>query len=333
MAHEVETMMSARHVPWHGLGKILADSVTSSEAIVEAGLDWEVVERDLYFTVRDDEEEFEVKTAGGRHKALVRETDNSCLGIVGNRYGVLQNRAAFNFLDGLVEGADEPLKYETAGSLKNGRVVWMLAKLTNRQLEVVSNDAVEEYLLLTNSHDGSQSVTVMWTPVRVVCNNTLTWALNKGKKRVDAIRVRHTTNVETLLEEKAKVLGFAGKCRDEFAEFAEAAKNLQFADYLDDFLNEIMPLPEDDKSRAFTIRTTQRTKIMDLFENGAGQEIKGVAGTAWAAYNAVTEYATHDRVAATKTRQQRMQSVMLGSSRKFTLEATEVLQNMVRLHA
>ena len=80
------------------------------------------------------------------------------------------------------------------------------------------------------------------------------------------------------------------------------------------------------------MRSNQRTTIIDLFENGAGQEIKGVAGTAWAAYNAITEYATHDRV-ATKGRQARMQSVMLGSSRKFTLEATEVLQNMVRLHA
>ena len=171
MPAEVESMFSAVETPWHRIGKVTEDALTSAEAITEAELDWEVELRGLY-----TDEVF----LGGHKKimevpdafATVRNSDNKVLGVVGNRYTPIQNIECFDFLDTVLD--DSSARYETAGSLYGGKIVWMLVNL-GKDI-VVGEDRTVPYLLLTNSHDGSTAIKGMTTPIRVVCANTLSLA-------------------------------------------------------------------------------------------------------------------------------------------------------------
>lgn len=161
-------MFYVRDVPWHGLGTNVEDALSSNEALTAAGLDWNVVQK-------------EIKTIDNipipNVKANVREIDNKVLGIVSDRYKVLQNLEAFQFTDELLGG---DILYETAGSLQGGRKVWLLARLSNKYK--FQDDEIVPYLVLSNSHDGNAPVRVAMTPVRVVCQNTLNLALKKAKR-------------------------------------------------------------------------------------------------------------------------------------------------------
>lgn len=140
MSANVETMMYVRNKPWHGLGTEVPEAPTSADALRFAGLDWAVRQEPVY------------NSRGGiipGYKSNVRDTDGSVLGIVGDRYKVVQNVDAFNFTDDLIGG---DVRYETAGSLRDGKQIWLLAKMPERR---VAGDAVEPYLCFTNSHDGS----------------------------------------------------------------------------------------------------------------------------------------------------------------------------------
>ena len=156
MAANVETMMYVREKPWHGLGVEVSEAPNSEDALRFAGLDWNVRQENVF------------NSRGGiikGFKANVRDSDDSVLGVVGDRYKVVQNRDAFKFTDGLIGG---DVRYETAGSLRDGKQIWLLAKLPEQQ---IAGDAVEPYLCFTNAHDGSSGVRVCMTPVRVVCKN------------------------------------------------------------------------------------------------------------------------------------------------------------------
>jgi hypothetical protein len=162
MAANVESMFYTRTAPWHGLGVRVEEVLGSKEALNQAGLDWKVEQTDVY------------AASGERipgYKANIRDIDRSVLGIVGDRYKIVQNEEAFAFTDGLL---GEGVKYETAGSLAGGKIVWMLAKLPEKY--IISGDAIEPYLVFCNSHDGSGAIRVAMTPVRVVCQNTLNLA-------------------------------------------------------------------------------------------------------------------------------------------------------------
>ena len=175
MAHEVETMFSARELPWHGLGTVTEDVLTAKEAIETAGLDWEVELRSLF-----------VSLPGGNRKkiedrkAVMRTTDDAVLGIVSPLYVPFQNRDAFAFTDNLVDSGDA--KYETAGSLRDGRVVFLTMKVPFG-MQVDGNDAHDLYIVLRTSHDGSTAVSVAVTPIRVVCMNTMTMALRSARHK------------------------------------------------------------------------------------------------------------------------------------------------------
>lgn len=159
MAANVETMFSVRETPWHGLGTIIQDAPDSKEAIKLAGLNWRVIQSDVLCKV-------DGSPIPG-FKANIRDTDGKVLGLVTDRYRIVQNEEAFAFTDALL---GEGVRYETAGALSSGKRVWMLAKLEDR---IITDEKVSPYLVFTNSHDGSGAIKVAITPVRVVCQNTL----------------------------------------------------------------------------------------------------------------------------------------------------------------
>lgn len=189
MSANVETMFSVRETPWHGLGRIVMDAPASREALELAGLDWQVESRNIYSGTG-------AMIPG--YRANVRSTDDAVLGVVSDRYRIVQNEEAFQFTDDLL---GEGVTYETAGSLQGGKKVWMLARLPRKYL--IAGDQVEPYLVIFNSHDGSSGVKVAMTPIRVVCQNTLNLALNTAKRSWTA---RHTENVLLRVQDARETL-------------------------------------------------------------------------------------------------------------------------------
>ena len=189
----VETMFYVgREKPWHGLGVSIPDYVTSEDAIVAAGLDWRVESKQMFLADG---------TSIPDAYANVRSTDNRVLGVVGNRYQIVQNVDAFSFTDALL---GEGVKYETAGSLFNGRVIWLLAKLPEKYK--ILGDEVTPYVVFTNTHDGTGSVKVAMTPVRIVCANTLNAGLKQAKRTWSA---RHTGNINDKMQDAMNTLQLA----------------------------------------------------------------------------------------------------------------------------
>ena len=189
----IESMFQVgRRSPWNKLGTTVTEAVTSAEAIHLAGLDWRVEPQSVYT-------ENGIKVEG--YSANVRNTDGRALGIVGSRYQIVQNEEAFNFTDDLI---GEGVTYETAGSFKNGKSIWLLAKMPQKY--DILGDEVTPYIVFINSHDGSGAVRVAMTPIRVICNNMLNMALRSAKRTWSA---RHTGAIELKLQEARQTLKFA----------------------------------------------------------------------------------------------------------------------------
>ena len=189
----IESMFQVgRRSPWNKLGTTVTEAVSSAEAIHLAGLDWKVEPQSVYT-------ENGIKVEG--YSANVRNTDGRALGIVGSRYQIVQNEEAFNFTDDLI---GEGVTYETAGSFKNGKSIWLLAKMPQKY--DILGDEVTPYIVFINSHDGSGAVRVAMTPIRVICNNMLNMALRSAKRTWSA---RHTGAIEVKLQEARQTLKFA----------------------------------------------------------------------------------------------------------------------------
>jgi phage/plasmid-like protein (TIGR03299 family) len=175
MPAEVETMFYTREVPWHGLGVRVEETLSSGEALEKSGLNWTVIQRPImtsnYAPIKG-------------YKANIRQIDDKVLGVVTDRYKVVQNHEAFAFTDALL---GEGVRYETAGSLQEGRKIWLLAKLPDKY--VMEGEKIEPYLAFSNSHDGSGSIKVCMTPIRVVCQNTLNLALGTAKRIWSTVHV------------------------------------------------------------------------------------------------------------------------------------------------
>ena len=169
----VETMFSANRIkPWHGIGIVIDNPLTSEDAIVAGGLDWNVVQEPIF-------KENGVRVPG--YFANVRDSDGAILGVVTNKYSIVQNKDAFAFTDSLVE---EGLTYETAGVLRGGKQIWLLAKMPET---MILDDKLEPYVCFTNTHDGTGAVRVCMTPTRVCCANTLNLALSTAKRSWSAV--------------------------------------------------------------------------------------------------------------------------------------------------
>ena len=274
MAALVESMMYVREKPWHGLGTPVEEAPTSSEALRMAGLDWNVVQRNI-------------QVCGGakipHYKANIRDSDGSVLGVVTDRYKIVQNTEAFEFTDSLIGG---DVHYETAGSLNGGRKIWLLAKLPDTE---IVGDKTEPYLCFSNTHDGSGAIRVCMTPIRVVCNNTLNLALGTAKR---AWSVRHTGDMQSKMHEARSCLEMASAYMDELSQTAYRLANTTVTrDRLQEILEEMFPINEDSTDRER--QNIQKLKNEYLVCYWASDILK-FRGTAWGAVNAMSDMISHN---------------------------------------
>lgn len=298
--------------PWHRLGIHLQNPATAQEAIEVAGLDFKVQLKPI-------------KTVGNRKQqiipnafATVRQDTGAILGVVGSRYEPIQNKDAFAFFDPLV-GSDEAI-YHTAGVLGKGERIWILAKLPS-YIRIGKNDIVDKYLLLTNSHDGSAVVRAKLTPIRVVCNNTLSIALTGSEQEV---RIRHTLNAINKLEEAHKLLGLTNSLFEQLdAIFNRMALRKITDKQLVDYVKALVPSNPDAKYQ--TRNENIREAILQLHESGQGAEMS--RGSLWGAYNAVTEYSDHVQHSKDVSRQ--LKNIWFGSGEKLKLKAFTQAQKLL----
>jgi len=280
MPAEVETMFYAGETPWHGLGTKLDHIATSEEAIVAAGLDWEVEMYGVY--TRTTDPTFQVVPG---YFATTRKTDNKVFGVMKSRFKPVQNREAFTFFDNVV--GEKLAIYHTAGSLKEGAIVWILAKLPGNFS--IKGDQVDKYLLLTNSHDGSRAVQMFYTPIRVVCWNTLQMADSTASAR---FYMRHTTMVMNRIAQAQDILGIANKFYRDWHGQAEHLALLQLpAPQVPLLLKAAFTGNSETKMEDIWIPVKNAMeKAEELIYVGRGQDNPKIQGTAWQAYNGIAEY-------------------------------------------
>jgi phage/plasmid-like protein (TIGR03299 family) len=309
MAHEVETMMYVGDKPWHGLGVSIPEKKRLSvyEALLAAGLDWNVELRHLY-TEGSQGEGIGILD----HHCTCRTTDNRVLGIVGRDYTPLQNSEAFAWFQPFLDTGMATL--ETAGSLKDGQKVWVLAKVRDSQGSI-NGDRVDHYILLSNAHDGSIPVRVGFTPIRVVCHNTLTMAHHAADSKL--LRVKHTPHVVENLEAVRKIMNIARM--DFYATIAQykslARKEIDRND-LERYVKVVFNMGDKGGEKLLP-------KVLYLFDHGRGSEIAGA--TYWGAYNAVTEYLNYFRG---KTQDNTLNSLWYGGSAMVSARALDVALKM-----
>lgn len=275
MAAEVESMFSVRQMPWHGLGIRVQDAPSSKDALVMAGLDWEVQQKGL---------STEDGTPIQGYYANVRSSDGKILGVVSDKYAVVQNREAFAFTDRLL-GAG--VRYETAGSLAGGRRVWMLAKLPNEY--IMKGDRVSPYLVFSNSHDGSGSIKVALTPIRVVCNNTLCMALQTAQR---SWSTRHTGDIGDRMEDAKETLFRAVEYMDCLGKEVERLHGIQIPRrQAEKEVQKLLPIPEKATPLQEKNVEGQRRGIMQRYLEAP--DLKSLPENGYRLYNAVSDFANH----------------------------------------
>lgn len=291
--------------PWHGLGTRLDKPATAAEAIAAADLNWAVSKKPL--SAGDDQHH---QLVPDRY-AVVREDRwgrENCpiFGIVGQEYTPLQNSQAFEFFDPIV--GENAAIYHTAGALGNGERVWVLAKLPG-EIRVVGDDITEKYLLLSNSHDGLSSVQIKFTPIRVVCQNTLTQALRNGGP---ALSIEHRKDLHGRLKQAHRLLGIISKRFGELEESFRAMAHVSIsADHLSEYLGLVFPDPRDpENEKALARARASRDWSSYFFENGKGNQAPEVRGSLWAAYNGVAEFIDHRSTSSPDDR--RLEGVWFG---------------------
>jgi phage/plasmid-like protein (TIGR03299 family) len=229
MAVNVETMFSVREKPWNGLGVSVMSAPTSSEALKLAGLDWNVVQEPIYT-------EYNEKVEG--YKANVRDFDRKVLGVVSDRYKVVQNVEAFSFTDELL---GKGVRYETAGSLAEGKKIWLLARLPREY--IIAGERISPYLVFSNTDDGSGSVKVAITPIRVVCNNTLNLALSTAQRSFSMI---HTGNITDKIQEARDTLFMAESYMDNLGVEFEQLRGQKVTDaQVEEYIELLLPMDKN----------------------------------------------------------------------------------------
>lgn len=312
MAHEVENMFSVNETPWHKLGRVIKDAPSIEQVLELASLNWTVSLRPLYMTAPDGSN---VKVS---ENAIVRDTDNSVLGFTGKRYRPLQNQDALDFFRPFQESG--LCSFETAGSLRQGQKIWIMAALSGAEMEIVKGDVVRKYLLLSNGHDGKMGIRVGFTPVRVVCANTL--AMAHGSNESKLIRVFHSSKTLANLELLRETINAANASFEATAEQYRhlASRGVNAGDvarYVDlIFYNG----KQAESDREKVARETLNENITRLFEAGHGNTASGVSGTYWALYNGVTQYLSYEQG---RTDDSRLDSLWYGANKDLNKTALE----------
>lgn len=316
------SFFSVKEKAWHGLGQIVQDYPNSRDAIRFAGLDYTVEKRQLFTYDNENQNgnpdtdiiipEIEVPD----YFATVRTDTEQVLGVVGKDYEVVQNEEAFSFFDAIVGGSDG-IQYETAGALGKGERIFITAKLPD-YIKVGNDDLIEQYLFLTTSHDGYGSITAAFTPVRIVCNNTLNAAL---KNCSNSVKIRHTSNAKERLEQAHKVMGIS----------------YQLSAYLEDAFNHWSKVRITDKEVKRLIQmamipnkevfqklqsgnpdelSTHYTNVCDAAYEYAlsnpSQQLETTKGTVFGAYNSITGY--FQNVRTYKDDEAKLKSLLFGGT-------------------
>lgn len=296
------TFVSRKELAWHRLGKVV-DAMTSKEAIELAGLDFNVELAPLFAGVGSnidlqdtpqypniirqgqgnlDNVKFNSGIELPGNFATYRTDNNHVFGVVGSRYEIIQNSEAFEFFDSIIgEGHAE---YETAGALGDGEKVFITAKLPNKL--IVNKEDIDKYLLLTMAHDGSGAIQAMFTPIRVVCNNTLSCALGSATNKVS---IRHTKNARLKLEIAKKVLGIVERQTSDLSVIFNRFADVRLDELqLEAVICDSFGFTKDEEGNFSTRVKNKFEEILEYHEVGVGQ--KGIQGTAWGAFNAITGY-------------------------------------------
>ena len=323
MAHNLNfvngkaSMMYTGAKPWHELGTELDRPATAKEAIAAAQLDYIVTPEPLY---RKNNQEMP------NLKAAVRQDTDAVLGYVSDSYKIIQNTDAFGFFDSVVE--EGLAMYHTAGALGKGERIWILAKLPESVL-VTKDDVVEKYLLLTNSHDGTSALKMYFTPVRVVCQNTLIASYAYAK---DGVSIRHTGNITAKVNEARRVLGLAVNYYMKFDSDAQALLKYKMNDAeLKKYFDFVLRVGLDTQVKETTQHKNERSALVSLFHSGRGNDLPEVRESAWAAYNAVTEYCDYYRTVKNlkEDKTNRLKNIWFGSGAAMKTRAYAGITELV----
>lgn len=309
MSHEFESgMFSNNEAAWHGLGNVLPHKVyDTEEAIKLSGLDWTVSKHPIY--IKDEEEEGGLVEVPGR-RAVLRDTDKSILGTVSARYEPLQNLEAFKFFDPFLH--EKEAFISSAISLSNGRRIAIVAEIDDNERTIVKDDKVKSYLLFSTSHDASLSSSIRFTTVRVVCANTLAVAMMQNS---DVKTVRHCrTQADRLAEIQHTINLYKQKFEEEVSIYKSLAQkdmdDHAFRGYLEKvFQKDLERRAKDMETDEVSLEDIRAGKhCLNYFMFTEDLQMDGVKDTAWAGYNAVTEYVKNK----SSDRNKRMESIWYG---------------------
>ena len=304
MAHMVETMAYAGELPWHGLGVKVIDDLTPEQMMQKAGVDWSVEKQDLV-------------TAGGStvksKQALVRSSDGEVLDIVGKGWNPVQNAEAFNFFEEYVRAGD--MQMHTAGSLNGGKMVWALAK-TNESFELFNGDVTENYFLFSNPHEFGKAIDIRMTPIRVVCNNTLTLSLSQDSNAM--LKVNHRKEFDS--SEVKEQMGIAKEKMEQYKSMAEFLGSKRYtSENIVQYFNEVYGSPAKEKVDGVFPFTSNNAKIaMENLDTQPGANF--AQGSFWNAFNTVTYMADHVQGRETSSR---IESSWYGRNRRVKLTALD----------
>lgn len=318
MAHEIEfvdgkaQMAYVGDVPWHGLGTRVLPDLTPEQMLQAAGLDWEV--RKIKAYAIDEENNDEIYDIG--RSALIRSSDGKMLDVVSDDWNEVQNRTAFEFFDEYVRGGD--MEMHTAGSLKGGQIVWGLAKI-KQSFELFKGDQIDSFLLFSNFHKYGFSTDVRFTPIRVVCNNTLTLSLNSKVERMVKISHRKAFNPDNVKE----ILGIATDKLTKYKEMAaflgsKPAKGEDIVEYF----KRIFPVTGANEKKTKEVSKNAKTAL-DILQSQPGANF--AEGSWWQPFNAVT-YMTDHLVG--RSADTRLTSAWYGSNKNLKTKALELAVEM-----
>lgn len=303
MAHMVETMAYAGEVPWHGLGHKVPSDLSTDQMMQAAGLDWTVQKIPAFVKIDDESQAIDAA-------ALVRSSDNKILDVVSSDWNPVQNQEAFDFFQDFVNAGD--MEMHTAGSLKGGQIVWALAKIKD-SFELFGGDQVDSYMLFTNPHVYGQSLDIRFTPIRVVCNNTLTLSLSQ--KGGTAFKLSHRR--EFVADQAKQALGIAHAKLDEYKSMASWMGSKRYDnESIKAYFQELFPSQGDKDSR-------NAIKALEVLELQPGA--KFAEGSWWQAFNTVTYMTDH---LMGRTNDARLQSAWFGINKNLKNKALQLALDM-----
>jgi phage/plasmid-like protein (TIGR03299 family) len=325
MAHELEikkdgraAMFSVKETPWHNLGHVVMDAPSLEDVLKLAGLDWTVSLRNLFLS--DGKGNYTMV----EKKAIVRDTDNQVYGYVtGQKYEPLQNAKALEFFRKFEESG--LVKFETAGSLRMGQKIWILARIVDKsptgEIEIAKGDTVRKYLMLSNAHDGLTGIRVGFTPIRVVCANTL--AIAHSDKESKLLRILHNRKTADTLKAVQEVVSLASQSFEATAEQYRSLvrKQVNKNDVARYVTQVFYNGAQAESDREKIARERLNDDITRIFETGYGNTNPAVAGTAYALYNAATQYLSYDKG---RNQETRLDSLWFGQGRAVNEDALKV---------